>query len=399
MVLNSSGGVYNADSSPFNSEVTIAYSELTAWFNLHLSMNDILYPVSLASNYSGSGVTTASSPGHQQARDAALATATAMELLDGGDANSKLTAKSFQPVRVLTAISSLSRFTPTVINNCSTTVMHVVTSGPSRAPSFRRINSTRSQEINVAQSSESIQLDQNTSFNLSRGGLLNQSCMQDILGEETTTSSATSAGHLRKIDTGDHGINVHQQHSPLFDQPHLVQLDGGAATRMDFEDCAPSLSRQQSGSFAGDDSDSAKFDLSHDVRFRESFSVPDGDHPAGMWSGNSFASSGTNSMVHPELALPQLFLSECKRAQLYLVSPYYSASLSGCEDCDIVIGAVFGAVIVNGCERMKITVACRKLIVLNCLECEFHVATLGTTIIGGDSRGLSFGRSGLWVFC
>ena len=27
------------------------------------------------------------------------------------------------------------------------------------------------------------------------------------------------------------------------------------------------------------------------------------------------------------------------------ISPYYSASINGCSDCDIVIGAVFGAVI------------------------------------------------------
>jgi len=52
---------------------------------------------------------------------------------------------------------------------------------------------------------------------------------------------------------------------------------------------------------------------------------------------------------------------------------------------------VRGAVIINGCERVRITVACRKLVVLNCLECEFNVATMSATVISGDSRSLVFG--------
>jgi hypothetical protein len=93
----------------------------------------------------------------------------------------------------------------------------------------------------------------------------------------------------------------------------------------------------------------------------------------------------------PELTLPQLYINYSRGAHLYMISPYYSASITGCVDSQILIGSVYGSVIVNGCERVKITVACRKLIVINCLECEFSLATLDCSIIMGDSRNLSFG--------
>jgi hypothetical protein len=58
-----------------------------------------------------------------------------------------------------------------------------------------------------------------------------------------------------------------------------------------------------------------------------------------------------------------------------------------------VIGAVAGVVVVSGCERLRLSVACRKLVAHNCLECEFSVATLSPSIISGDTRSLVFGES------
>jgi len=89
--------------------------------------------------------------------------------------------------------------------------------------------------------------------------------------------------------------------------------------------------------------------------------------------------------------LPQLVLNACIKSSLYLLSPYNSASISGCCDCEIIIGAVAGAVVISGCERVRITVACRKLIVTNCFDCQFNTATLTPTVIAGESRQLIFG--------
>lgn len=81
----------------------------------------------------------------------------------------------------------------------------------------------------------------------------------------------------------------------------------------------------------------------------------------------------------------------CTRSNLYMLSPYTFASVSSCTDCEIVLGAVAGVVAVSGCERIQLTVACRKLILWNCRDCDIKVGTLTPTIVSGDCRGLSFG--------
>ncbi len=386
MSTGGAAAAFQQSSSPYNTATTLAYSDLTAWFNLHLSMNDLLYPVTISANYSS---TSTSSPSPPPSHGAEL-----LEMPGGGGGlvdTSAITAKSFQPARSLTPISSLTRFVPTVISHCCTTVIHAVTSSPSRAPSFRRINSTRSHDSATVDNT------------LSNSGNQRQ-VLQDILETTNTHSGMGSRSSARNIDVTDLGVTVAQQHSPLTTGSSQRQSSFDS-TRMDEDPPLTGFSAAAAAAVAAvEDTDSSKYDLSHDPKFRETFPPADvEDHhqqalASGMWSGNGLASSGGgglggggSTMLHPELTLPQMFLSECKGALLYLVSPYYSASLTNCEDCEIVIGAVFGAVIVNGCERLKITCACRKLIVLNCLECEFNVATLSTTIIGGDSRGLTFG--------
>jgi hypothetical protein len=96
-----------------------------------------------------------------------------------------------------------------------------------------------------------------------------------------------------------------------------------------------------------------------------------------------------NTLDRSDKGLPQLIINGCSRSTMYMLSPYSSASISGCNDVEIVIGAVSGAITITGCERLRITCACSKLIVQNCLECEFYVATLSRTIILGDSRSLT----------
>jgi len=92
-----------------------------------------------------------------------------------------------------------------------------------------------------------------------------------------------------------------------------------------------------------------------------------------------------------DFMLPPLYLNFCTEARLYLISPYHSASIRNCADCDIVIGAVHGAVIVSHCESVRITVACRKLLIMDCTNCAFNIATLSTTVVSGDTRNVLIG--------
>lgn len=271
---------------------SILAQDFVAWINLHLSMNDLLYP--------------------------ALQTPS---MLEGVDEGMKAT---HHPQRVSTPLGSLSRFSPTVISTVTaTTIIHVVTSGYSRTSSFRSRHADRSSHRPSDASYHDL-FDSDAEFNLDIG---------------------VSADTFLSTD-GDHS---NPSASPV---------------RQDLN----------AGSVSYDDTNESKYDLAADQRFRELLPA---DHQA------------PNSKI--ENALPQLFLSYCSRSKLYMVSPYYSATVTGSADCDIVIGAVYGAVIVNGCERVRITAACRRLVVLNCLECEFQVASLSPTVIIGDCRNLSFG--------
>ncbi|KAJ1423387.1 tubulin binding cofactor C-domain-containing protein [Ochromonadaceae sp. CCMP2298] len=271
---------------------SMPFSELSAWIDLHMSMNDTLYPVSRS----------------PAARELNISMSPEVEK------DAATVAKGQQPSRICNSVSSLSRSKPTIINGCTTTVVHVIGS-LSRPSSFKRGGSGRKELTGLACSS----LDR-------------------------------------------------AEHSGLEPRPKPEHSDS--------------------------DSDS----LHDPIREKQS---PDGRlRNLSNLSDSSFDENGLDELclTHrsdeaptKETTLPPLYLNFCSRAKMYLISPYHSASISGCSDCDIVIGAVFGAVIVSNCERVRITCACRKLLIINCLDCAFNVATLTTTIIAGDSRGVVVG--------
>ena len=263
----------------YGSESTVSAKDFIRWINLHLSMNDVLYPVSITPF----GIQKDGSNG--------------LDL----DAFAK-DAKSHQPLKQVTPLSSLTRYNPTVINGSSSTIIHTITTAPSRQTSFRRSSRTQDSVLTPRQQSNS--------------GIVLTDCEDQEMFIDSVQSPGSSPNPTKSFI---------------------------------------SLSR-------------------------------DDDH------GDDLMMNSLGFSHRPETSLPQLFISYCNKANLYMISPYYSASVTGCLDSTIVIGAVYGAIIVNGCERVKITCACRKLIIMNCLDCEFNIATLSTTIILGDSRNLTMGK-------
>lgn len=287
-----------------------------AWLNLHLSMNDVLYPVTLTPANTGLSGTGA--------------------VIDSLDPSVK-DSKHQYPHRVSTPIFSLSRFSPTVINNCSTTIIHNVTTGPSRAASFRH-RSMRQYD-------------------------------NERMDVQTVNSESTM--RINRLASVSHDFAE-------TDLDAIVQELGIPENVMDQDLTSPMGSpwKMRTDDNSDDDTESTS------------------THHRRTGSGGSAALSRSQFLLagqRPELTLPQLYINYSRGAHLYMVSPYYSASITGCVDSQIIIGGVYGSLIVNGCERVKITAACRKLVVINCLECEFNIATLSCSIVMGDSRNLSFG--------
>jgi hypothetical protein len=113
------------------------------------------------------------------------------------------------------------------------------------------------------------------------------------------------------------------------------------------------------------------------------------DGPELLQGPAASSSPGATSWTSPYgPGLPHCAVSFSSRAALYLLSPYASASITSCSDCDIVLGAVAGVVVVSGCERVRLSVACRKLVAHSCLDCEFFVGCLTPSVVAGDCRGL-----------
>ena len=324
---------------------TIPFSELSAWINVHMSMNDTLYPVSVSPSYGAIPCSPLSS------RDLPhISTMSASEVDAMKDSISNMSMKTGQqPSRTVGTIPSLSRSKPTIINGCSTTVVHVIGSSLQAKNSFRKYGK---------------------SFDKADGGSNNSNSSHSNSGHDLLRPSS-SPSLLKGIDR-DNSRGEHLVLSDSESERTSPQGPGGRprnySTQSDGSQEEMLMHHGSSG--AGDD-----------------FYARGGVDDIELLFRNN-----TAYLTRPELMLPPLYLNFCSKAKLYLISPYHSASISGCVDCEIVIGAVFGAVIVSNCERVRITCACRKLLILNCFDCAFNVASLTTTIIAGDSRGIVVGK-------
>ncbi len=91
--------------------------------------------------------------------------------------------------------------------------------------------------------------------------------------------------------------------------------------------------------------------------------------------------------------IPPLYLQSCMGTSLYLLGSYSYATISNCIDCDIVVGAVSGSVRLIGCERVKLTISCKKLVVISCLECQINIACLQPSLLVGENKGLIVGKN------
>jgi hypothetical protein len=99
------------------------------------------------------------------------------------------------------------------------------------------------------------------------------------------------------------------------------------------------------------------------------------------------------------IEIPPLYIQSCDGTSLYLLGSYAFAVISNCNNCDIVIGAVAGIVRVVGCENLKLTVVCKKLILISCLECTINIACSQPVLLVGENKGIVVGMSVSVIYC
>eukprot|EP00245_Coleochaete_scutata_P005902 TRINITY_DN19890_c0_g1_i1.p1 TRINITY_DN19890_c0_g1~~TRINITY_DN19890_c0_g1_i1.p1 ORF type:complete len:624 (+),score=88.25 TRINITY_DN19890_c0_g1_i1:106-1872(+) len=80
--------------------------------------------------------------------------------------------------------------------------------------------------------------------------------------------------------------------------------------------------------------------------------------------------------------------SHCHDSVVYVLSNLKFASVIGCTDSIIVLGAVAKAVKVENCERVQVIVPCARIRVANCRECVFYLGTNTSPLVLGDNHKL-----------
>ncbi|KAH9325971.1 hypothetical protein KI387_006149, partial [Taxus chinensis] len=127
---------------------------------------------------------------------------------------------------------------------------------------------------------------------------------------------------------------------------------------------------------------------------------------AGQWG--TFSNGPTQEMKHlyPELAFVEgvnkasvvkqssdieatsIKVLNCHDSVIYILAPLSYATVNGCSDATIVLGAVGKAIRVEHCERVNVIVAAMQAYISNCRECIFFLGVNKRPIISGNNHNL-----------
>ncbi|KAJ0791991.1 putative TBCC domain-containing protein [Helianthus annuus] len=89
-----------------------------------------------------------------------------------------------------------------------------------------------------------------------------------------------------------------------------------------------------------------------------------------------------------ELKGPFVKVVNCHESVIYVLAPLKYATIYGCSDATIVLGAVGKAVRVEHCERVHVISAAKRICIANCRECIFFLGVNQQPLIVGDNHKL-----------
>ncbi|URD93614.1 Tubulin binding cofactor C [Musa troglodytarum] len=85
---------------------------------------------------------------------------------------------------------------------------------------------------------------------------------------------------------------------------------------------------------------------------------------------------------------PSLKVLNCHDSVIYILAPLSYATIYGCSDATIVLGAIGKAVKVEHCERVQVIAAAKRICIANCRECLFCLGVNQQPLIVGDNHKL-----------
>ena len=116
-------------------------------------------------------------------------------------------------------------------------------------------------------------------------------------------------------------------------------------------------------------------------------------NPPETSSGASAGSGGEPNFVGNLAStgrLHDLAISDCSDAHFYLLQPFEHATIAGCTNCTIVVGAVAGLLHVVDCEKTTFTSASRRILVSNSCDVQLCVFSPSPPLLVGDNRSCQF---------
>ncbi|KAJ4842443.1 hypothetical protein Tsubulata_034911 [Turnera subulata] len=78
----------------------------------------------------------------------------------------------------------------------------------------------------------------------------------------------------------------------------------------------------------------------------------------------------------------------CHDSVIYILAPLRYATVYGCSDATIVLGAVGKAVRIEHCERVHVITAAKRVCIANCRECLFFLGVNQRPLMVGDNHKL-----------
>ncbi|XP_004304384.1 PREDICTED: TBCC domain-containing protein 1 isoform X1 [Fragaria vesca subsp. vesca] len=89
-----------------------------------------------------------------------------------------------------------------------------------------------------------------------------------------------------------------------------------------------------------------------------------------------------------DLKGPSVKVLNCHDSVIYILAPLRYATVYGCSDATIVLGAVGKAVRIEHCERVHVITAANRICIANCRECMFFLGVNQRPLIVGDNHKL-----------
>ncbi|XP_042485458.1 TBCC domain-containing protein 1-like [Macadamia integrifolia] len=78
----------------------------------------------------------------------------------------------------------------------------------------------------------------------------------------------------------------------------------------------------------------------------------------------------------------------CHDSVIYILAPLRYATVYGCSDATIVLGAIGKAVRMEHCERVQVITAAKRICIANCRECVFFLGVNQRPLVLGDNHKL-----------